>query len=241
MESSGKAEQEFLSQMNTMGSKRVAFPPGTCKAMYEGMFTWNSDTLPKNFASFLFWKPKANDSSMKGRFLILHKLEKEGKIRSEDDMKKALKQGLLIPTSFQDMIDQMLRFRDAQKVIFGSKGHIPRKYSEVIAEATKLQDKFEDGQARDPKFCASFMYLIDVRVNEFIKSCMQAEKRSDARNILLTFSSLLEKIELQEFNPSLPFAFKIVDTNPNLSGSNDLNWKREGGGSGSGGHPNKHA
>ena len=129
---------------------------------------------------------------MKGRFLVLHALEKSGKALSIDNVKKALKQGIVVPTTYHGMFEQMEKHKTALQIFCGKSGHLPTKYMELLDEVKELQVKFEEGQARNPQFVAGFMYLVDVRVHDFLKSCYEAENRNDVRNSLLNWRSLCE-------------------------------------------------
>jgi hypothetical protein len=228
-ESAGKAEQELSNQFSKLKVKKVAFSSGTSKSLYEGQLFWDTDISPMNLSVFMFWKPGCSEPSMNGRFLVLHSLEKAGKVVSAEEVKKALKQGIVVPQTYHGMFEQMERHKTALQIFCGKSGHLPTKYIELLDSVKELQDKFEEGQARNPQFVAGFMYLVDVRVHEFLKSCYEAEKRNEVRNSLLNWRSLLERVELQEFAPNLPSSFKLIEPSDSgkTSGS-DASKKRTG-------------
>jgi hypothetical protein len=170
-ETVGKATQELISQLEDLNCHRVAVATGTIQSLKEGDFLWKNDITPSNLSVFMFSKSSANSTSIGNRALILHYQESLGKEQSEAEIKKALKQAIVVPTTYHGMIDQMERFLGALRVFHGKKGYLPSKYSALIEEVKALQDWFEAGQDINQKFIASFLYLTDVRVHEFLKSC----------------------------------------------------------------------
>jgi hypothetical protein len=113
--------------------------------------------------------------------LFLHFLDISKSDKSESDIKKALKQAVKVPQTYQDMVDQMECFHGVLKVMFGKSGHLPIKYGELLSELRALCEVIEEGQQSHPKYWAGIMYRADVRVHEFLKSCMIATSRDDVR------------------------------------------------------------
>ena len=168
--SAEKAEQELSNQFSKLKMKKVAFSSGTSKSLYKGQLFWDTDTSPMNLSVFMFWKPGCSEPSMNGRFLVLHSLEKSGKVVSAEEVKKALKQGIVVPQSYHGMFEQMECHKTALQIFCGKSGHLPTKYIKLLDSVKELQDKFEEGQAPNPQFMVGFMYLVDVHVHEFLKS-----------------------------------------------------------------------
>jgi hypothetical protein len=212
-ETVGKATQELISQLEALKCRRVAVATGTIQSLKEGDFLWKNDITPSNLSVFMFSKSSANAASVGSRALILHYQESLGKELSENEIKKALKQAIIVPTDFYGMVEQMERFLGALRVFQGKKGYLPSKYSELVEEVKELQDWFEAGQEINQEFIAGFMYLTDVCVHKFLKSCNKAHHRDDVRNSLLQWQPLLDRIKMQDFSPRLPNSFTFLSDN----------------------------
>jgi hypothetical protein len=209
-ETVGKATQEFINQLAALKVRRVAVATGTIQSLKEGDFLWKNDMTPCNLLVFMFAKSTANAASVGSKAIILHYQETVGSNLSESDLKKALKQAIVVPSDYQAMIDQMERFKGALQVFHGKGGYLPCKYASLIEEVKELQDRIESGQEMNPKFIASFLYLTDVRVHEFLKACSLAQQRHEIRNTILSFKPLLDRVAMQEFVPSLPSSFTML-------------------------------
>jgi hypothetical protein len=212
-ETVGKATQELTNQLKALGVIRPSFATGTIESLRNGDLLWENSTTPRNLSVFMFWKGAAGSPSAGSCALLLHFLDQSKKEKSEAEIKKALKQAVRVPQTYQDMMDQMLCFHGQLKVMFGKTGHLPAKYGELIFDLRQLQEVIEEGQQAHPKFCASIMYRADVRVHEFLKSCMETTNRDDVRSRCLYWKPLLDSIEMQEHVPSLPSSFEVQEPN----------------------------
>jgi hypothetical protein len=217
-ETVGKATQEFYQQLAALKVRRVAVATGTLQSLKEGDFLWKNDTTPANLSVFMFGKAAAGAQSIGHTALILHYQETIGKDWSESELKKSLKQAIIVPSTYHCMIEQMERFLGVLRLFEGKTGYLPNKYASLIEQVRELQDKIEEGQETNPKFIAGFLYLTDVRVHEFHKRCIEAASRDEVRNTILNWRPILDRIEMQEFVPNLPSSFTLVskptDTKP---------------------------
>jgi hypothetical protein len=140
-ESHSSAEQELFNQFKEKGSS-TWFAPGTSRAIYELRLTWPSQVMPTNVSPFTIQRARINDTSMNDRSMFLSTWETHGKDLTDDEIKKKLKQVILIPETYLQFCDQLKIFIDTIKILSGDESkatYILEDFQElVIAERDKL-------------------------------------------------------------------------------------------------------
>jgi hypothetical protein len=130
---------------------------------------------------------------------------------SDEDIEKMLKlkQGVIAPETYDQMIKQGSIWQSNLEIFYGDDGLLPFKVSKFIDQLKTLERRIEAESARDKMFCSGILFSAGLRVYNYLVDCRGATARSDVSNSALDFSSLLDKIRNQEFTPRLPACFKL--------------------------------
>eukprot|EP00956_Cyclotella_meneghiniana_P025143 scaffold51757_cov42-Cyclotella_meneghiniana.AAC.16 len=163
-----KAELEIVSQFKAM-RLNVTFSQGTSKAIYEGKFTWASPEAPTCVSPFTIELSKPNSKSIHDRHMVLSTLESHGKSMTPAKAEKSLKQSLIVPESFHELMDQGRVYVALLKILGGEDSDVAHKVEEVLKSLNLNKTKVEALIARNVETGGYILYQIGLKVNNYLE------------------------------------------------------------------------
>ena len=207
-ETHAKAELELVQQFKKKGIK-VLFSPGLSKAFHDGKFLWGADEHPSNFSPFTIQLAQPDDQTMHDRHMYLSTFDTHGKSMTDDEIKKSLKQAIVVPESYHELVDQLEVYASAGEILCGDDGDMAFKIREFSKKVVKdNRSKIETLQKRDKKTCTYILFQLGLKCNNYLSKAESAHEPEDISRRLLDFSSLEDKITNLDLTPVLPPAFK---------------------------------
>ena len=173
MDTVGRAEQEYRHQFDALGIKNVNFSLGLITALHAGVFQWTG-TSPNNFSFFTHFVMQTIDLEDRSRHMFLHLVTKEGKGKTMDEITADMKQVVVVPASFDELLKQLSIFHAACKIWFGTGSFLDVAFTDLLDEVKENEDEFDIEIKCDKKFTAKFLFTIDKKVQRFVKSCSKA-------------------------------------------------------------------
>ena len=208
-ENSGLADQTLYGFFEDDEISNVGFAPGLTLAVYNFNLLWNNQVYPRNLSVFSF-TTITPDSEQKGRFLIMALGDKTGAgMKTEEEIKKATKQIVHVPTDYHGLVSSLKRFRTIVRVFYAGKPLL--KWKECIENVEKLEASFTARAANDDKFVASFLYKLDKRLQEFLIDCRRLDDREIVNDRMLEFQHIIDDVRMGQFLTYLPPNFIVND------------------------------
>eukprot|EP00978_Attheya_sp_CCMP212_P023942 scaffold74317_cov55-Attheya_sp.AAC.1 len=115
---------------------------GFVTALYNGSFVWDSPNKPNNWCGFQFAKPPPDSPSGVQEALILSLKATEGKGWSENDILKALIQGLIIAKSVSELQHNLHNEHAAACFFFGDRSLLAVNLAACLTHVKKTTFKY---------------------------------------------------------------------------------------------------
>lgn len=243
-DSAAIGHQNLLTQFKTRGNNTVAFSPGTLQSIWHGNFQQFNENTPSNFSIFTIMEsnPGQNDG-MDRIYLHLVAASKQQHV-SLESLKASTIQVTSTPSNYDELIERVMSFSQWYALTFGDKSSgaegLVSLHSKLVLQKGLLRSRFE----ADPTYGAKICYAVDTRVNIHLKQCEVADDREDVDDSVVTFDTLVSKIQTNEFSINLPTCFKSSkdpkdDNKDSLLAAKTLLSLGGGGGGGGGGGARK--
>jgi hypothetical protein len=202
----------------------ISLSIGFVTNLYNGAFVWDSPNKPNNWCGFQFAKPPPDSSSGVQEALILSLKATEGKGWSENDILKALVQGLVIAKSVSELQHNLHNEHSAACFFFGDNSIIAVNLAKCLTHVQNHFQVYEELQVKDKMFVAQVIYSCSVRIQNWFQQCLQQEIRSNVDDSLIDFTTDHRDIVNRRFAISLPAsisAFKRPSVPQNGSNSDN--------------------
>jgi hypothetical protein len=142
--------------------------------------------------------------------MFLSTWKTHGKDLTDEEIKKKLKQVILIPETYLQFCNQLKIFIDTIKILSGDESkatYILEDFQElVIAERDKLESLFESNKEVAP----FILYQVGMKINNFIEQSGRAKSPADVSRRFLDLSYIKDRIENNDISPNLPKTFKSM-------------------------------
>ena len=208
-ETAALADQELSSQFADLGLKEVVYAHGTIQAIIHGFFLYGVGGSPSNFSAFCFGEHNPTDESPLDRCLVLHIMATQGRGKTMDDIKGMSKQTVEVPSNYQDLIDRLKIFGAACQIFFGKNSLIVSRLlslrREFKNEKTILKAKIID----DKSLPAKILFSVDSKTQRWLRSCMEADDRSEVNDSIINFRPLVDLVLEGQFVQTLPPVFSM--------------------------------
>ena len=178
--------------------------------IYNGNFLRAFDESPSNFSPFSFPKKSLFGKNPETECLILQLKELAGRGLSNDDVESALKQGVKVPKSIEEMRFSIFNTTAAASFFFSKWSLLSTKLLEVHNHLVRHYPIYEASLAKDHLFTAKFLFAIDTRIQIWLKMCEIKEFREDVDDKLLNFDEVLNQVILRTFTITLPPSIQHV-------------------------------
>jgi len=125
-----------------------------------------------------------------------------------------LKQTVQVPTDFNSMGTQFQLFAATCEVFFGDESVCSTSLRQLLIIIGRDKKTFRDHIALDDLFLAKFMLAVDKRIQRYFGMCERVTvSRSQVKDRVLQFYSLMEDILNGQFIMTLPTTIKKVQGN----------------------------
>ena len=162
------------------------------------------------FHHFHFQKSHFLEKNPDTECLILQLKELTGRGLSNDDVESALKQGVKVPKSIEEMRFSIFNTTAAASFFFSKWSLLSSKLLEVHNHLVRHYPIYEASLAEDQLFTAKFLFAIDTRIQIWLKMCEIKEFREDVDDKLLNFDEVLNQVILRTFSITLPPSIKHI-------------------------------
>jgi len=218
-DSAGMSEREILVRLRMAGSPDVSFAHGTTQALLTGQFLYFEPGCPSNFSIFSF-QTKLVDARDCTRRMLLHIRAKDGRSKSNKEIKESLKQVVAVPASITQLFEQVEIFAKIVRIFFGNN----KSYKAFVKLGNRIkQDESEllHTAAADSKFPAKLTYAVDKQHQRWMKQCEFNDDREMVNDNLLDFDSVVEDCLNDRLSVRLPDVFKEVSNEETLPPRSD--------------------
>eukprot|EP00978_Attheya_sp_CCMP212_P022648 scaffold67875_cov53-Attheya_sp.AAC.1 len=195
---------------------------GFVTALYCGSFVWDSTGRPNNWTGFQFAKPAPDTPSGVQEAMILNLKATEGKGRSDNDIAKALVQGLVVASSVTDLQHNIHNEHSTAVYFFGKDSFLAKQLAVSRDHVRDNLQVYEALQAKDSSFVAKVIFSYSVRTDNWFRQCLKEQDRSKVDDSLLDFPEDHRAILNRRFDITLPVClhpFKAAADTPRKSNS----------------------
>ena len=132
--------------------------------IFNGNFLRSFDESPSNFSPFSFPKKSlfGKSKTAERECLILQLKELSGKGLSNEDVESALKQGVKIPESIEELRFSVFNTVSASAFFFSSSSILTRRLKLIHSHIASHYPLYEVSQLDDNLFTAKFLFAIDT-------------------------------------------------------------------------------
>ena len=208
--SHGTARMFLLKSLENKFGCNVSITQGVIMNIYNGNFLRAFDESPSNFSPFSFPKKSLFGKNPETECLILQLKELAGRGLSNDDVESALKQGVKVPKTIEEMRFSIFNTTAAASFFFSKWSLLSSKLLEVHNHLVRHYPIYEASLAEDQLFTAKFLFAIDTRIQIWLKMCEIKEFREDVDDKLLNFDEVLNQVIFRSFNITLPPSIQHV-------------------------------
>jgi len=184
---------------------------GLVSALYTGKFIRDREDSPNNFSFFMVPKLKPLSSGHSTQAMILQLKATQGKGWSENDLKEAVKQGIVTPSSPHELQYQLQNLWGLACFFFGPKSKLPSMLGDFILTIERHSLILEAKHMRDSDFCTKVGYAVDNRIFRWLENCGQYEERDAISDNMINFGPIMEEILFDKFHQILPLTFSIFN------------------------------
>ena len=207
-ETLGLAEQQLHIQFREFGLSDVGFASGVVQAFLSGRLLYFEPGIPNNFSCFTF-KEKLSCKYDGERSLILHLREKDGKVRTNEEINESLQQVVTAPTNYTQMVEQMQIFTVLNKIFVGANGKSTRGLGDLVKRMKRNASTLKHMISSDPTYPAQICLSVDKRVQRWLAQCEVADDRTEVNDRVVDFDNLFEDLLDGRFFCKLPAVFKV--------------------------------
>mmetsp|Transcript_30867 Transcript_30867/g.65029 ORF Transcript_30867/g.65029 Transcript_30867/m.65029 type:complete len:658 (+) Transcript_30867:779-2752(+) len=208
-ESAGMADQELTYQFQERKLGDVSFAHGTVQQIWNGSYLYASHGSPSNFSAFCFTQRAPLQQNQEARGVTLHLISSQGHSQTIEEIVKATKQTVTVPTKYHELGSQIAYFKGGTEIFFGEKCVLADGLGHFINDLEENRQIFMDAAALDEFFCAKILFAIDFRAQRWMGQCRDAkEDRSTVDDGIVDFSDITEQVLNGNFDRKLPPTFK---------------------------------
>ena len=208
--SHGTARLFILKSLENKFGCNVSITQGVIMNIFNGNFLRAFDESPSNFSPFSFPKKSLFGKNPETECLILQLKELAGKGLSNDDVESALKQGIKVPKTIEEMRFSIFNTTAVASFFFSKWSLLSSKLLEVHNHLVRHYPIYEASLAEDYLFTAKFLFAIDTRIQIWLKMCEIKEFREEVDDKLLNFDEVLNQVILRTFSITLPPSIQHV-------------------------------
>ena len=221
--SHGSAKLFILKSLKNKFGCNVEIAQGVIMNIFNGNFLRSFDESPSNFSPFSFPKKSlfGKGKTAEKECLILQLKELSGKGLTNEDVEAALKQGVRIPESIEELRFSIFNTVSVAAFFFSPTSILTRKLKTIHDHIASHYPLYEVSQFDDNLFTAKFLFAINTRIQLWLEMCETKESREMVDDNLINFEHLLNNIVLRTFNISLPPAIKQVSEKASRPDSNE--------------------
>lgn len=217
----GAAGLETLNQLKTAGFMNSTVSKGAVNNMYHGNLVSLINTVVSGFCPFTFSKAKIMSESQQKSFMIMHQQDSFGGSKSAEDIEKSMKQNIIMPNNYHDMMGMLNREQAMMVKWLGCESELTVEHSDFIAELEKSECTIEAKTESDKDYCTKIMYGSALTEQVFWRQCYESAERELVAKP--NFKRITDMVEIGQFNCDLPAQFKRVEKRSikEVAGNND--------------------
>ena len=204
------AKATFIRSMKRDFNCHVNPPNGVTTNIFNGQFIWEFPNSPSNFSVFSFPKRTIFTKNPTSDCTILQMKELSGKGLSNDDVEAALKQGILVAETLEDLNFCIMHFIGASRYFFSPNSMLAKNLLEIHEHIDSHRADYESLLEEDDEFISKFLYIIDQKVMKFLEECEEKEERCFVNDNLISFSAILDQVSTRQFFATLPSSIRKV-------------------------------
>ncbi len=176
--------------------------------LMHGSFTWANAVTPSGLASsVILSKDIMNNDTLYEGIVLDYSIKHE---INDESLSKLTKTKVLYPTDIEAMIQRLDALTALTELFFGDTSLIYKGLDELLYACRKNKTLLRRKLCLDEMFIPKFLYSVDDRVNQWLLQCSQSDNVEETSMELVQFSSLIVKLQLNEFSCFLPPNIKKI-------------------------------
>ena len=205
----GAAGLETLNQLRTSGFMNSTISEGAINNMYHGNLVSLLGTVISGFCPFTFKAAKIMQESQQKSFMIMHQQDSFGGNKTAEDIEKSMKQNIIMPKDYHDMMGMFKRQNAMMKKWLGPEAELTIEHIDFIVGLERSECSIEAKVEEDKDYCTKIMYGGALAEQVFWRQCYECEDRETVAKP--NFKRVLELVEIGQFNCELPAQFKRIE------------------------------
>jgi len=173
-------------------------------AIYQGCLLWDHMSLPSNFSIFYCGEPSVHSSEQHSRTLLYNLKIEEGRGLIEDDFREAMKYSYCFPKSAYELQTQIQNFAGLLSALFGQESYVAQQVTSWDCHIQQFLMSYKLGAENSRNFFTQVLYGIDISVQNFLRSCNNAQIRPDVTDSFLDFQRDQKDIINRQFFIRMP-------------------------------------
>ena len=206
-ESAGLADRELVVQLRSVGFPDVGFAHGVVQMLLNGQFLYFEPGQPNNYSIFCFFE-KLRVKSDNTATMLMHLTSKDGKVKTNDELKESLRQVITTPGCFADMKEQIKIFGAVCKFFFGKDGKLGIAMDDLCKFIRRNESAMKHKCNNDKSLPTNILYAIDTEIQRWFEQCEMATDRMEVDDSIINFISIVNDVLRSRLFIDLPDIFK---------------------------------
>jgi hypothetical protein len=127
-----------------------------------------------------------------------------------EQIQSSMKQTVLAPKTYHEMMESVEIFGHVLELFTGSESKISVIWNLVVSKLRCCKIQIEQMYIQDKDICPKIMYSLDIQCQQWLRECLACEDKEVVDDSYLDFSPLIRSIELQTISISLPAQFQVL-------------------------------
>jgi hypothetical protein len=175
--------------------------------LLTGQFLYFEPGHPNNFSCFVF-SEKLRVKSDNTATMLMHLTSKDGKVKTNDELKESLKQVITTPGCFVDMKEQLNIFGAVCKFFFGEEGKLGVAMDDLCKFIKRNESALKHKCNNDRSLPTKILYAIDTEIQRWLEQCEMATDRMEVDDSIINFVIIMNDVLRSRLFIDLPDIFK---------------------------------
>ena len=176
--------------------------------LMHGSFLWVNSVNPSGLsASVISSKDVINNDTLYDGIVLDYTTKHE---ISDDSLNKLTKTKIMYPTEIESTIHRIDALAALSELFFGDTSLLSKGLDELVYDCKKNKTLLKRQLALDEMFIPKLLYAVDHRVNQWLSQCCRESSVQETTLDLVSFASIILKIQLNDFNCFLPMNIRRI-------------------------------
>jgi hypothetical protein len=208
IQKSTDAQTVLIQSMLASQGCTVQISAGFVAALQKGLWLWTHQSVPSNLTILAVPRPNGHVEETVQDLVLALKSETPS-LFSESDLKQLTRQPMSFPsaTDVNDLEAHYMNMAGLLTLLLGEDSLLTRYAKSWTQHLRTNFGSYQNQAVTDPLFIRKLLFSFDVRVQTFLRACMNAPRRDAVNSSYLESSGLFTQIVMQNFHAQLPAAY----------------------------------